>query len=308
MNISIRRIYKGIGYSSVCVLMISVIGSYFLESIDNLFTKKEVKVQQTDVLGVNEQEKTENTETNEEVIGYIPEGVKEGDYDYEYFKKAVLVVEGYWEPDGYVPVKTLVNNPKYEIKAGDTVKDRWQLSENTSMSLDCGEVSEKDLYPANQLSCKVSLGIYAIPKNVRADITCKVYGGLDRTSSDCTISPIITYYRDDYLEYQYLVLGSFNHGSGDRVSVYQIDIKDNSLNQLFFDFKDTILDSKLVNHPSGFFMSFTSRTKEDFRFVSIYHDPAMYAMLSSYNEWKITNGRLLLDRNIVSVPEGTLSN
>lgn len=301
MNINIRRILKGVVYSTACVIMISVIGSYSIESVDNLFTKKEVKIEQKDVLGVMDEEKVEETK------GYIPKWVKEEDYVYSYFKDADLVVEDLWNPEGYAPVNTLVNTPEYEVKAGDVIKDSWDLDGKAILSLECDEISDILIKtPAYWGSCKVTLGDYVVQDDVRADIYCKVYGGMNGESSGCTQQPVITYYRDKGLKYDYLVLGAVHHGSGDSVRVYQIDMGNEKWTPLYFDLKDTILESKLINNSEGYFMSFTSNTKEDFRFVTVYHDPAMAGgMLASYNEWKMTNGRLLLDRNIVSVPEGT---
>jgi hypothetical protein len=188
--------------------------------------------------------------------------------------------------------------------------DGWAIDDKNTLSIECNEVGVDGLIvPPYWGNCSVEINENKIQNNVRADVYCKEYGFKPGgQSSGCTQTPIIAYYKDKSLDAGYLVLGSIYYGSSaDLVRVYKVDVNNGTVKPLFFDYVDGVNENWGITHPSGYRMFYTDSAKKDYRFITNFHNPAMRYMTGSYTEWKVVNGRLMVDRKVVSVLEGTLT-
>lgn len=259
-QISIKRIFKGLAITIPCTIMIGVIGMYYFNIISSYITTK-----QSVVLG------TQDT-TNK--------GIKP------------IYSDGKWSPTEYINIQRDINEPEYAVKDGSKIEKSFDIGSNNILSIECEQITQSMLEDIpNWSSCTIKLNGYVVSDNVRADISCDSY--LPATGCREAISMVL------YMD-KYLFLGSFESGSYSMVSVYEINR--GTYIPLYFDFTDSVSTTLSVMGGLGsevLSMVYTDSEKNDFRIVThLYDNSAMENPYTCY-EWKINNGRLVLDREII---------
>jgi len=219
--------------------------------------------------------------------------------DEPYYKYADVFIEGKWEPNEYIQIERVVNVPEYDIKVGSVVKDSWVIGKN-KYALECEPINDEEFHnPPYWPRCTLRVNDYWwVNESIRSDIICEDYDNFVNPTG-CKIQVGIILYKDVTLGKSYLFISSTQIGSIHGILAYEVEGE--NFYPLYFDFKDSLSDDLLTRGVMSFEMVYTDFSKTNFRLISYFYDPGMRTIKGIYREWKITNGRWLSDKKIVSL-------
>ncbi len=272
-EVSVKRIMKGIAISLPCMIMTFAIGSYYADILfPTKSTSKPLVLGTADISLLDPEDKT-------------------------YYEGADIFTNDKWNPNGYIKIEKAVDTPQYDIQTGSIVKDKFDIGDSDYLYLECREIDKDSLsIPPYWPSCSLKLNNSTLTDNLRSDVVCEDYDN----NAGCKQEIQLIIYENENLENKYLFFSTLDYvGSSYNIVAYELT-KD-TYSRLYFDFKTFISEDKLTRGNMDLYMAFTDDSKSDFRLITYFYDPSMQSISGIYNEWKVTNGRWLLDKKIVAM-------
>ncbi|MGI6423086.1 MAG: hypothetical protein ACOX0X_00500 [Candidatus Dojkabacteria bacterium] len=217
-EVNLKRVGKGVAIFLPCLIMISVIGSYYFHLIDDTLREHYSKEKQEKVLGTSETDLTH------------------AEYIKWFYNEADEIVEVYDFTDKQI--QPLVINPEFTYSENKgQASESYDLSTNDNVIVNCPKL-ESDGFDI--VSCNILL-------NGKEVLT--TWGWSDNK----TIDPHFTIFDDTKNKFPLLVVGeTFRSGSRDNLSVYAI--KDGNLENLSFNEDGKVTKTWFLNPLSYMFV------------------------------------------------------
>ena len=274
-NISLKRISIGFVILFPCTIMIIVIGMYYYNLIDSSLRQHYIGKQTNEVLGITLEEKYPSDLERITETYKVDEYVKHWEFD----------EEGYYYTSKYLELpKTSLYGPNAKWE------QEWKLKDNINLKLSCPPIEFKDAFPGRYFSCSLSYNEKLIDKGVRYHIDCPDDG------KTCSGEVSMVVFSPTYplsAEFEYIVVGSYQGGSYDTISVFRLENGEATL--IPFNDGSEDKDEWWVSDPLS--VDLYSNENNGVKFVTRFHNPAT-GPVNICRIWDIGDKSLVLDKTV----------
>lgn len=295
-EVKLKRVLKGLAVFSPVMIMILVIGNYYVNLIDNALRNHYVPVKQEKVLGVEE-------ELEPKLIGSYGD-ISEDD---------TLIWEWDWNREGYFSLNRYITSLDYYHEGNQIhLQDQWILKNGYELRMDCGILDLTKIAPFDPYSCS----LYYNDKLITDDLTyvSRCIDSVNFTNCVSTVKLVVySETSSDTDSNEYLALGSWASGSKDWISFYKLN---NGIFTLMpFVTEDSKEDRWFISSGSfelyGELGEWQERAnfKVPLELVTHFHEPSMGATSGDYMNnvegiyrvWEITEDSLVLKERVVDL-------
>lgn len=290
-EVNFKRITKGLAIGLLVVVIITVIGNYYINLIDDSLREK----YQTEIIVYVDKEKVdvlgEEIKVDEEFRDELTRLT--GDYGIEEY---VLNWDG--AIDGYDKEYEYISSPKFYLSGvKDKVSETWVLRDGYKLVLDCPEIELSKVIPADPYACKLEYNSKLIKDSVRFDInTWEKEKSLPSSVALVVYSPE---YNDSMKDFEILIIGEYRGGFFDEISFYRLI--DGKANHIPFYYDEENRDVWTVEHPIDVSLYFSE--DGDIKLLTGYHEPSMGPVRAVLREWNLGEDSLTLERTFGNITE-----
>jgi hypothetical protein len=280
-DISLKRIGKGILITLPIIIMIFVIGSYYINIID--------------------------TSLREHYVGEKVLGIEKSNFETEYASELEQITKDYgideyihnWDDmiEGFNTQNTYLREPIFYI-SGNTAKvsQVWTLKNGYKLNLYCPPKALKDVIPGEYYLCTVKYNNVLLSDTVRYYIS-----PVDEGKTSEAIVSLVIYSPDSYEkinDYEIAIVGSYKGGSYDDISVFKLE-KGIPIKMDFL-YKEENLETWTVSNPMSFTLLYNDAG--DLKLVTHYKNPAT-GPVNVYRVWNLENNIFVLDKTIGDIQD-----
>ncbi len=293
-EIKLGRVFKGLGVSLACFIMLGFISFFGIDSTLNLFDRYSATTltQKSEVLGVNDEAK---------LVGTY------GDV-YPNDPKTEFVWDWERSREDYYLLEKFIENPEYFLpRWKGIVSQTWLLKNQKELKLVCPDLTKELVIAGNYYNCTLSYNGKVLKKDVRMTGSCKDFD----KQNDCSAEVAFTVYSNrwgDHNSDEYIVANTWASGSKDWATVFKLNNGKSTKLMFTNGYKST---DKLYISSYSFDLygkSSTWENEQNFNdeivFMTMFHEPSMGSdnnVENIFEYWMIKGNNLEFQKKVVDL-------
>lgn len=296
-EVKLKRVWKGFVISFSVLVMVLVIGDYYVNLIDSTLRSHYVEQEQKEVLGAKDSEP--------KLIGSYGDISSNDTFVWDWDRN--------WDREGYYKLTKYINNPQYYISTKYfELKQTWDLKNGYKLSLSCTQLDMNKAIPGDVYPCTLSYNKQVLTNSLRYEAYCSDYENL----KDCHGSTNFIVYSNIYEDSsanEYIIFSEWALGSKDWIYVYRLN--DGKATLLPFNYKGKEENRWYITVSSYEMYGLYSTQENENNFndpielVTYFHEPSMGSQSGDnannvegvYENWEVSDNKLNLKQRVVDL-------